>query len=830
MIALLLIQTLSPQAVSPPMHRAWTELSDDRTTVLDIRDGTLIYSSENKIRAIDIRTGAKKWSREFSGQTPQHVTINSSTIYADIYTRGKPDRIISIDRKTGVLKEFGQSYKNEDSRDLACDDKRLYLLEDGIVRAIDLATRKQIWSNDLKKGKKTRGMTLTSLTAKGGKLFAGIEQLGFHSIDAATGKVFWQENAEYGVYDSPLILPKGVLTGFKGLRLQDFKTGKPIWTSPVESFEPGALDGNMLIGNSEARPLAIDIATGKVAWQWPAPARGYFRVGRLGDDIQFGNAGGFVTVFQEEDERKNTVRRIDSAGNEVWSLGVFFDGEPIYLDDNVMICYDHERLLGYTAGAALPVPPDESGQHALAQKLLKDFELLDITERNTFEKIGKYAAKELIAKYTQWALDNRENGPADKEGRGQRLYGLLAETPYILDSICGPSETDDLLAALGRLSETNSYRGALTTVLGKRGDPEKCMPLFIEQLKKSNGKSRNEEYQSLTAIAESTSPVAVKFMIESLADPKSPPSWRREAFTHLVGTGGDAGVEAVRKARPKPGPRPTWQSRLVAELDKKNELSELKDSKGRTWRLFQSGVLGNSGDLFIQQRAGTGWDSAIFLNVSTSRTFTREAPKLYKGIGINKLVESEWVKMFPDDPEIKKDADGDGLTDLVEARLATDPSKADTDGDRLKDSVDPCPTAATRTLGDREKIIAASVEAHFFAYGFPLPPATINVDGVEPFEMYGYAAPLIWPTKNGGRGLGESYGAGMNSIGISPPRNDLDREARGKDIIEFSDGGQTAETMISRYSGGLNGEGLAVKLKKIGEDWFIISIKIKYVS
>ena len=41
---------------------------------------------------------------------------------------------------------------------------------------------------------------------------------------------------------------------------------------------------------------------------------------------------------------------------------------------------------------------------------------------------------------------------------------------------------------------------------------------------------------------------------------------------------------------------------------------------------------------------------------------------------------------------LRKDTDGDGLTDLAEERLMTDPQSRDTDGDGLEDGVDPLPT------------------------------------------------------------------------------------------------------------------------------------------
>ena len=45
---------------------------------------------------------------------------------------------------------------------------------------------------------------------------------------------------------------------------------------------------------------------------------------------------------------------------------------------------------------------------------------------------------------------------------------------------------------------------------------------------------------------------------------------------------------------------------------------------------------------------------------------------------------------------IERDSDGDGLTDLLEAKLATDPANADTDGDGLSDRFDDFPQASAR--------------------------------------------------------------------------------------------------------------------------------------
>src|SRR4030095_8395640 len=49
--------------------------------------------------------------------------------------------------------------------------------------------------------------------------------------------------------------------------------------------------------------------------------------------------------------------------------------------------------------------------------------------------------------------------------------------------------------------------------------------------------------------------------------------------------------------------------------------------------------------------------------------------------------------------DLARDTDGDGLTDLLEERIVTDPNAADTDGDGILDGRDPLPQVAL-TPGD----------------------------------------------------------------------------------------------------------------------------------
>ncbi|MBV9070716.1 MAG: hypothetical protein JO231_18525 [Acidobacteria bacterium] len=64
--------------------------------------------------------------------------------------------------------------------------------------------------------------------------------------------------------------------------------------------------------------------------------------------------------------------------------------------------------------------------------------------------------------------------------------------------------------------------------------------------------------------------------------------------------------------------------------------------------------------------------------------------------------------------DLERDSDGDGLTDLMEERLFTDPNSADTDLDGIPDGVDPLPQVAFRqSEGDASLIIETALAAYF---------------------------------------------------------------------------------------------------------------------
>ncbi len=822
-ILALVFPILKSGDVRPPLRRTWTELSDDETEILDIKHETLLYRSNNRVRLLDLKDGKPKWTyAAHLGDRLATAAANTRTIYVDV-SRKKANTIVGIDRSTGKVSELGLAVSNEHVRKLACDEKRLFVLSDsGSVRAINPVTKSTLWRRDLTKGKPFPSYSM-SIQAGEGHLFVGIDSVGAHCLDASNGKVLWKETPKYRADESPTFLPKGVITYYDGAKLKNYQTGRVIWDSKLSSFEPTALHGPLLLGDSGGRSTLLNVNSGAIVWRESKEEEGRYRRNRQSDQIVDAVPGFFLS-----DGDGNHIR-IDEQGKVQWRLDRNMDGVPIYLDSKRLITADRERICCYEPGSLAPVPADEASQKTLANRLVDQYELLDSAEREQLVQVGKFASKRLIERYTQWVLDSHD-GTASKRGQDMRYYTLATDTPDILDRICGPADTDALLTSLSKIGGERDFRGAFTYVVGRKADQARVIPLFLAKIKADPDGQNESSSTMLKCVAESHFPAAVDFMIDALDNPRSPLAWRAEAYTHLAETGGERGIQAILAMRGVRGPRPTWQERFSKPISIQKVLSTKKDAKGQTWRLVQSSVLGNSGDLFIQRQTATGWDLPYFCGFSTAETFRNEAPKTYKGIAVDLLTSSTWIKTFVEDPAIRKDSDSDGLSDLVEARLGTDPKKADTDDDGLNDAVDPCPNAAPRPMGDKEKIIATCLETHFIQWGPEAPPALISVDGMKPFEMYGYGGPLIWSESSTKSGLKASYGAGMNAIGFSPFITDFRKELVNDEVIKFSDDGKSAATLIQRYSGGLNGEGMNVKLKKIGDDWFVVEMTMAYIS
>ncbi len=816
MICSVLLTLLAGQGLlaQPPMHRAWTLITGERTQVLGVRGNVAYFISRNRVGAVNLDEGKPTWITTHEDWTQQAI-LGGNEIF--VSTSGmKTGRLLAYDVATG--KERVLRTLPEGATEIAWHSGALYLLgPKRTLEAIDPGTGSTLWSLPLEP-QPAKGSHMDDMALCGDVLVFAIDDYGWVCVNPATRKVLWRKNAQYATNDRPQAVPGGILLKHPHTMLVEPESGKVIWQREDLRIEFSGISGSSMIAESGDKLLVLNLKTGRTLHSLPGGSPGSTSGG---DNTWLGNDAGVLALHDQ-------FQYISPDGKVIWSSERFCTGWPVFADGKRMLSGDGDRLLLYLPGMLATAPQNQADRDALARAQAAKFELLDDAEQAQFAKLGGVAAEALIGRFVEWARESEKQWEDRemKDDLGSLRYGLLESAGELLDAMCGPEQTDALTRAIAALAEKSSYRAVLIRLLGKHGRQDEVMRNYVATLRKhlSSPDSKRDDGTMVQMVARSKDPQAVAFMIDVLANPKAPGDWRKEAFVHLPGTGGSAGISAVLAARDGRRPRMRWEDRVdVAGLSKRAILSELKDSGGKTWRLFHSAALGNGSDLYVASKTPQGWSKALFTGVYTDRTWTLPAPTSHRGVPMAKLLKSEWVKMFALDPSVRKDADGDGLTDLVEARLGTDPQKPDTDGDGLGDAVDPCPNAAPRPMGDREKVVAACVEARFYGGNWGT-PAVIEVKQLKPFEMYGYHGPLLWGTDAFKGTLPKMYGTGMNSLTFHSAAE------RGTDWVEFGADGRSAITLISRYSGGLNGDGIRATLIKVGDDWFVTGLEMMYVS
>jgi HEAT repeats len=143
------------------------------------------------------------------------------------------------------------------------------------------------------------------------------------------------------------------------------------------------------------------------------------------------------------------------------------------------------------------------------------------------------------------------------------------------------------------------------------------------------------------------------------------------------------------------------------------ESCRFEDSEGAEWVVFPRATLGSSGDLWLSRRKDGGeWEPGKFIGQIAPPPRPCNTPELSRQCAIRN------GQLFIGDAagwsysvfltSIGLDRDGDGLSDLVEERVHTDPERADTDGDGLTDPLDPAPNARSqRPLTENDAVTLA---------------------------------------------------------------------------------------------------------------------------
>lgn len=788
---------------------------------------TFFSTSDDVCLAFDLKTLRPRWRfRVPPKERGAYVLPVGDTLFLTTEsdrTDGK-SHLIALDAKTG--RERWRLDRRGKGSAMAARKGLLYVsLRPNELSAVGIARRKVKWIRPLPKDAKRDDYEVETLIVEesGIALNSGSVTYGL----TPDGVSRWREPKSY-IFDAPLVAIGDVVwvPANEGAVARSLKTGKVLWRREKDNYSEfgGVVDGKF-VGLDNGTVRAYEPKTGRSVWEHrlgPGDASGGNQYGAI-----FGNR-----VFVGGIERAGIY---DAKGKALWTGKTDTSHPaPCWTDGRNLVAFDGERLLSYIHGADAPIPMTSAGRRTLARRMVARFAALDASDRARLAALKDDAFTPLLDAFvaTCRAYD------AVPEGKDSYpLYSRYQDLGRALTEVTTKRRTSDLIAALNR--RVKSASPLLLTLLAQHGDPQVTTPYFLREL---DGKATPgfEMYESNTFVARqfvanSSDPRAVAFMLKALRDPKADATLRFEAFVNLPRTGGEEGRDAVRTLRALRTPLPTLAERVLegflgaGEFGAKPKLVAEKTSNGRTWGLLASGVIGSRGDLWLVEKVDGKWAKPLFTGVSADGVSRwakdKPEPKIGGKTGAE-LVKADWVAILAENAEIRRDSDGDGLTDLVERRLETDASKPDTDGDGDSDAIDPWPNAARSAETEEEKVLAAVFEARYFLNPSEGPALVYLPPNMKPFEMPGRAGVSVWATGDGekwSRPLEQCYEQGVGFVRFQGDRTH-------PAPVKWSQDRKTAHVGISIYYGGLNGTGYDAVVRKFGGEWFVVSLRMAFIS
>jgi len=391
------------------------------------------------------------------------------------------------------------------------------------------------------------------------------------------------------------------------------------------------------------------------------------------------------------------------------------------------------------------------------------------------------------------------------------LLAARLSTPACPPEHRGPRASLAILAALATLGGDDQVAAVAQIVNDSHGD---------QQLR----------LKALTTLASIGSAEALAVIEQVLAPPPAPSRswWDPPDATALRDVAGKpAGPDALDEALAADD----WQE--FSRLQTGEQSARLAAAGGGEIIVFPHALLGGAGDLWAAEIEGSGAVGAPFL---LGVSLHDPSVLMDQGGAIAGRADGDRLTIWPkDEPassvrvslaEVKRDADYDGLSDVVERRLRTDPHSPDSDHDGLDDAIDPAPNAERQEPETEEEEIALAIFRQYYLFGSNRQLAVVVSDAA--LEWRGRQGPTITLDKEADKQLIREVGLdGIPHITIHPGTNSISEEHEQSLQDLDPDERQYALTI---YRGGLSAVGYNVVVRRLGEHWVISSITMAWIS
>lgn len=325
--------------------------------------------------------------------------------------------------------------------------------------------------------------------------------------------------------------------------------------------------------------------------------------------------------------------------------------------------------------------------------------------------------------------------------------------------------------------------------------------------------------QAIQKLESAGSQEAVNVLLEFLTNNRMDRKLKQNALTALGRIGTEPAIEAIkkfetwsRKRYAEPLPFYMGQQEFAIDHFESSDvkpLAQTADSKNKTWAVVLLGNYGQSDVFLTSLIKDEQWSEPVLLTLAG----LPERQDLSK-IKWNLKVDGDSVRIESDNKiyDIKisdqlKDADKDGLPDIVEARLSTNPNTPDTDGDGIPDGRDSNPlTPKHKETNDTTEIRQAVFSVLFATTSSRNFINIVDRDEFAKQEYYGYSGAVL-RVPNSKEGL-----VNVTSIDIRYQSND------------------SATVSIRDYEGSLAASSHEAKLKKINGKWVVVDFSLRGIA
>jgi tetratricopeptide (TPR) repeat protein len=235
------------------------------------------------------------------------------------------------------------------------------------------------------------------------------------------------------------------------------------------------------------------------------------------------------------------------------------------------------------------------------------------------------------------------------------------------------------------------------------------------------------------------------------------------------------GLSAFSLVAVSPVGRRLFAVSVSHDVDPRGEVSaggywlHLSADRGGTWEgPYYLGIAEQYPYVVLPAARVPAWDGER-VNLEVERREVDETTITFPPVGLRARSVEKDLYLSVDLAAVRRDADGDGLTDLLEEKLALDPQSPDTDGDGRPDGSDPLPLQARSDAEASERASLLEVALpHLF--GGPPPVQQTAAEGEEGSAMSWQARPFASARTLfvSGPDVALPHGAGVRAIGLPP--------------------------------------------------------------